>query len=48
MNQREAQCIAHDTKFEEMDEARLKLSLTSHRGILTKYTNLAEIMITKH
>ena len=47
MNQHEVQCEARDTKFKEMDDDRLERSLTSHRGILTKYTNLAEIMITK-
>ena len=43
MNQRELQCVAHGAKFEGMDAARLERSVT--RGILTKLTNLAEIMI---
>ena len=43
MNKCELQCVAHYAKFEEMDAFRLERSLTSHRGILTKYTNLAEI-----
>ena len=38
--------MARHAKFEEMAAARLKQFVTSHRGILTKYTNLAEIMIT--
>ena len=46
MNQPELQCVARDAKFEEIDAARLERSVTSHRGILTKDTNLVEIMIT--
>ena len=46
MNQSKLQCVTRDDKFEGMDAARLERSVTSHRGILTKFTNLAEIMIT--
>ena len=46
MNQRELKCIARNTKFEEMDDDCLERSLTSHRGTLTKFTNLAGIIIT--
>ena len=44
-NTRELQCIARDTKFTNMDAARLKRSKTSHRGMLTKFINLATIII---
>ena len=44
-NQRELQCITRDAKFEGMDEARLERSSTSHHGMLTKFINLATIMI---
>ena len=44
-NTRELQCIARDTKFSNMDAARLERSTTSHRGMLTKFINLATIMI---
>ena len=46
MNLRELQCIARDAKFEGMDAARLEHSVMSLRGMLTKFTNLANIMIT--
>ena len=46
MDQRELQCVAGDAKFEGMDTARLEHSVTSHRAMLTKFTNLANIMIT--
>ena len=44
-NKRELQCVARDAKFEGMDEARLERSATSHHGMLTKFINLATIMI---
>ena len=46
MNQRELQCIACDAKLKGMDAARLERSVTSNRGMLTKFTNLGNIMIT--
>ena len=45
MNQRKAQCVAHDAKLEAMDDTQLERSLTSHRGHMTKFMNLADIMI---
>ena len=44
-NTRELQCVARDTKFASMDGARLERSTTSHHGMLTKFINLATIMI---
>ena len=44
-NTRELQCIARDIKFSNMDAARLERSTTSHRGMLTKFVNLATIII---
>ena len=44
INQRKLQCVAHDAKFEGMVMVRLERSVTSHRGMLTKFINLANIM----
>ena len=44
-NKRELQCIARDTKFASMNAARLERSTASHRGMLTKFINLATIMV---
>ena len=46
MNQRELQCVAPNAKFEGMDAASLERSVTTHIGMLTKFTNLANIIIT--
>ena len=46
MNQRELQCVVRDAKLKGMDAGRLERSVTSHRGMLTKFINLANIMIT--
>ena len=44
MNQRELQCVARNAKC--MDAARLERSVMSHRGMLTNFINLTNIMIT--